>query len=123
MAGVADCLSSVKMMVSWLNRSPFEGLENYDKLKSELVELSIRLATISQRDMFAEDQASVIRDNCYTLSLIADNIIQNCSDPLIIQPASLDVATIKKKPDDDLGLHLSSTFDGAYLWLVRLKSQ
>ena len=113
-AGVADCLLSVKTVVSWLSRSPFEGVEIYDKLKSEFVELGIRLATISQRDLFAEDQAAVIRDNCFTLSEMADNIIQNSKDPLIIQPASLDVATIKKKPDDDLGLHLVSSYDGVH---------
>ena len=60
----------------FLFRSPFEGLETYDQLKSELVEISIKLATIGQRDQFAEDQATVIRDNCLTLSEMADQIIQ-----------------------------------------------
>ena len=59
-----------------LFRSPFDGDPVYEKRKDELVELSIRLATIGQRDMFVENQATVIRDNCRELGEIADDIIQ-----------------------------------------------
>ncbi|XP_071536525.1 uncharacterized protein cnk isoform X3 [Panulirus ornatus] len=113
-AGVADVLSSVKGLVSWLNRQPFEGQEKYDCLKSDLVELSIRLATIAQRDMFAENQATVILQLCLNLALISDKIIQEYSDPLIIQPASLDIATIKKKADDEWGVVLQSSYHGVH---------
>lgn len=57
-------------------RQPFEGVEQYDSLKSNLVELSIRLATIAQRDMFAENQATVILQSCLKLANISDKIIQ-----------------------------------------------
>ncbi|XP_042878042.1 uncharacterized protein LOC122257059 isoform X3 [Penaeus japonicus] len=113
-AGVADVLSSVKGVVSWLNRQPFEGVEQYDSLKSDLVELSIRLATIAQRDMFAENQATVILQSCLKLANISDKIIQECNDPLIIQPASLDIATIKKKADDEWGVMLQSSYHGVH---------
>ncbi|XP_063608202.1 uncharacterized protein LOC134782598 isoform X3 [Penaeus indicus] len=113
-AGVADVLSSVKGVVSWLNRQPFEGVEQYDSLKSNLVELSIRLATIAQRDMFAENQATVILQSCLKLANISDKIIQECNDPLIIQPASLDIATIKKKADDEWGVMLQSSYHGVH---------
>ncbi|KAF2367704.1 CRIC domain [Trinorchestia longiramus] len=113
-AAVADCLAAVKTVVSWLNRTPFNGLPKFDRRLEELTELGIRLATISQRDQFAENQAIAIMDNCNELSKIADDIIQNDRDPLIIQPASLVVATIKKKHDDDLGVHLITTYDGVH---------
>ncbi len=42
-------------------------------------------------------------------------------DPLVLQPASLDVATIKKKPEEDLGSlsahSLSNGTDGIDLWI------
>ncbi|XP_047735791.1 mucin-17 isoform X2 [Hyalella azteca] len=113
-AGVADCLAALKTVVSWLNRAPFDNLLLYKQPLEELTDLGIRLATISQRDQFAENQATIIRDNCKELAQIADNIIQNFNDPLIIQPASLVVATIKKKHDDDLGVHLMTTYDGVH---------
>ncbi|KAG7160275.1 Connector enhancer of kinase suppressor of ras 2-like [Homarus americanus] len=113
-AGVADVLSSVKGLVSWLTRQPFEGQEKYDCLKSDLVELSIRLATIAQRDMFAEKQATVILQLCLNLAIISDKIIQEYNDPLIIQPATLDIATIKKKADDEWGVFLQSSYHGVH---------
>ncbi|XP_076060504.1 connector enhancer of ksr isoform X4 [Oratosquilla oratoria] len=113
-AGVAEALSSVKGLVSWLNRSPFEGIAQYDELKARLVDLSVRLATISRRDIFAENQGSIIRECCRTLAELSDKIIQDINDPLIIQPASLDVATIKKKADDDWGVLLHSSYHGIH---------
>ena len=113
-SAVADCLTSVKAIIYWLTSSPFEGVEMYDKLKAELIDLTLKLATIGQRDMFAEDQGTIIRENCHSLCKITDNIIQTCTDPLIIQPASLDVATIKKKPGDDIGVHLLSHYPGIH---------
>ncbi|XP_066981930.1 serine-rich adhesin for platelets isoform X1 [Macrobrachium rosenbergii] len=113
-AGVSDVLASVKGLVSWLNRQPFAGVEQYDCLKNSLVELSIRLATIAQRDMFAENQATVISQSCYKFAQISDKIIQEYSDPLIIQPATLDIATIKKKADDELGVMLQGSYHGIH---------
>lgn len=43
-----------------------------------------------------------IRNNSRELADLADGIIQDVDDPLILQPASLDLATIKKKAGDDL---------------------
>ncbi|KAK7072018.1 Connector enhancer of kinase suppressor of ras [Halocaridina rubra] len=113
-AGVADVLSSVKGLVSWLNRQPFVGVEMYDILKNSLVDMSIRLATIAQRDMFAENQATVIQQSCLKLAQMSDKIIQEYSDPLIIQPASLDIATIKKKADDEWGVLLQGSYHGIH---------
>ncbi|MPC25484.1 Connector enhancer of kinase suppressor of ras 2 [Portunus trituberculatus] len=74
--GVADVLSAVKCLVYWLNRQPFEGQERYDNIKKNLVELSIGLATIAQRDKFAENQASLILHICEKLVTKSDIIIQ-----------------------------------------------
>lgn len=63
-------------LLSCFHRKPFDGLSEYNQLRSELIELGIRLATIGQRDQFAENQAVVIRDACFTLSEMADQIIQ-----------------------------------------------
>lgn len=112
--GVADVLSAVKGLVYWLNRQPFEGQERYDNIKKILVELSIHLATIGQRDKFAENQASIILHICEKLVTESDMIIQESDDPLIIQPASLEIATVKKKADDDWGLRLQPSCHGVH---------
>lgn len=43
-----------------------------------------------------------IRSSCKELARMADSIIQDIVDPLILQPASLDLATLKKRAGDDL---------------------
>ena len=40
------------------------------------------------------EKIAMVKVNCYIL-------LQKSDDPLIIQPASLDIATVKKKADDD----------------------
>ncbi|CAL4118337.1 unnamed protein product, partial [Meganyctiphanes norvegica] len=107
-------MAIIYKLFSLFSRMPFVGVEMYDALKAELVELSIKLATIAQRDMFAENQATVIRDSCLKLANMADKIIQEYSDPLIIQPASLLVATVKKKTDEELGVILSTSYHGVH---------
>ena len=47
--------------------------------------------------------------------------MQEFVDPLVLQPASLDVATVKKKPEDDVALSnshsISNNLDGIDLWI------
>lgn len=63
----------------------------------------------------------VIREGCLSLITITDRIICEFLDPLVLQPASLDVATVKKKPEEDVVLisshSISSSYDGTDLWL------
>lgn len=61
----------------------------------------------------------MIREGCISLVGITDRIICEFLDPLVLQPASLDVATVKKKPEEDLaiGHSVSNSFDGIDLWL------
>ncbi len=63
----------------------------------------------------------MIREGCISLVGISDRIVCEFLDPLVLQPASLDVATVKKKPEEDVvlvGAHsVSNSFDGIDLWL------
>jgi connector enhancer of kinase suppressor of Ras 2 len=83
-------------------RSPFSGQLDYQDRKSELLKLSLAIATCAQRDRFAERPVEEIRTSCKELARLADSIIQDIVDPLILQPASLDLATLKKRAGDDL---------------------
>ena len=120
LAAVADINDSVKDVVSWLDRTPFEGHEPYLHVKSTLLKICLELATNAQRDLFAEQPVQVIREGCQNLARLSDRIVQEFCDPLVLQPASLDVATIKKKPEDDhvlMNLHGSVAGDGIDLWI------
>lgn len=74
----------------------------YADRKSNLLKYSLEIATCAQRDRFAERPVEEIRTSCGKLADIADGIIQDIADPLVLQPASLDLATLRKRGVDDL---------------------
>ncbi|CAN7945820.1 unnamed protein product, partial [Ixodes hexagonus] len=101
LADVSEVLLAVKSFVSWLDRAPFEGQERYFNIRKTVLKLGVELASTAQRDHFADKPFAVIQNSCKNLADLCDMIIQECNDSLIIQPASLDVATVKKKPEEE----------------------
>ncbi|XP_069700872.1 connector enhancer of kinase suppressor of ras 2 isoform X2 [Periplaneta americana] len=114
LADVANVITAVKPLVCWLDRSPFSGQLDYQDRKTELLRLSLAIATCAQRDRFAERPVEEIRSSCKELARLADSIIQDIVDPLILQPASLDLATLKKRARDDLGFFILPSFHGVH---------
>lgn len=109
LSDVASIMMVVKPLVRWLDCPPFSGHIEYHGKKVELMKISIEMATCAQRDRFAEKPVQEIRTTCSKLARLADYIIQDIADPIILQPASLDLATLKKKSSDDLvGFQLCS---------------
>ncbi|XP_026293448.2 uncharacterized protein LOC113217672 isoform X2 [Frankliniella occidentalis] len=114
LADVASVVRAVKPLVCWLDRSPFSGQLEYADRKSDLLKCSLEIATCAQRDRFAERPVEEIRTSCGKLANIADGIIQDIADPLILQPASLDLATLRKRGGDDLGFFIVPSFHGIH---------
>jgi len=102
LSDVASIMMVVKPLVRWMDYPPFSGHVEYHGKKIELMKISIEMATCAQRDRFAEKPVQEIRTTCNQLAMLADYIIQDGIDPIILQPASLDLATLKKKSSDDL---------------------
>lgn len=102
LSDVASIMMVVKPLVRWMDYPPFNGHIEYHAKKVELMKISIEMATCAQRDRFAEKPVQEIRTTCSQLATLADYIIQDIVDPMILQPASLDLATLKKKSSDDL---------------------
>ncbi|XP_018897509.2 uncharacterized protein cnk [Bemisia tabaci] len=114
LADVANIVTTIKPLVCWLDRPPFSGQVAYINRKSELLKLSLEMATSGQRDRFADNLTENIRSSCQKLAVIADQIIQDIHDPLILQPASLDLVTVKKRPGDHLGFYIVPSFHGIH---------
>ena len=57
---------------------------------------------------------SIILTNCLTFAGLCDRIVQDLHDSLAIQPASLDVALIKKRSNEELGMHIHSSYSGIF---------
>lgn len=114
LSDVASVMMAVKPLVRWLDRPPFCGQLEYNDKKVESMKLSLEMATCAQRDRFAEKPIEEIRTTCDQLAKLADHFIQDNDDPMILQPASLDLATLKKKSGDDLGFYILPSFHGAH---------
>ncbi len=61
MSAVADVLDAVRLLLSWLDRRPFESKSEFHRVRTTLISLSLELATNAQRDTFAEQPVDVIR--------------------------------------------------------------
>ena len=53
MSSVADVLDSVRLLLSWLERKPFDLSHEYHTVRTTLISLSLELATNAQRDTLA----------------------------------------------------------------------
>jgi len=115
MSAVSDVLDSVRILLSWLHRKPFDTKEEFYKVRTTLISLSLELATNTHREAFAEQPIDVVRDCCDKLADVADQVIQEVRDPLLLQPASLDVATVRKKTQEELGVVVVPGLGGIHL--------
>lgn len=97
------------------NRYPFESQEQYIPIRKTILKLSIELASTAQRDQFVEKPNDVIESSCINLAELCDRIVQELNDSLAIQPAVLDIVTVKKKPEEDLGMHIHSSYYGIHV--------
>lgn len=112
---VCDILNAAKTFISWIDRYPFEGQEVYIPIRKTILKLSIELASTAQRDQFADRPNEIILTNCLTFAGLCDRIVQDLHDSLAIQPASLDVALIKKRSNEELGMHIHSSYSGIHI--------
>ena len=72
--------------------------------KKSMVKIGIDLGQVGFRDktwIATKKPITFIQDCCEELAQLADILIRDVDDPLILQPATLDIATVKRKPNDD----------------------
>lgn len=74
-----------------------------------MLRLALEIATVGQRDRFAQNPVKQITVLSEKLSKLANYIIQDISDPMILQPAYLELLTIKKK-ESELGFYVMPSF-------------
>ncbi len=84
-------------------------------MRKTILRLSIELASTAQRDQFVEKPNDVIKKSCITLAELCDRVVQELNDSLAIQPAVLDIVTVKKKPEEELGMHIHSSYSGIHI--------
>ncbi|XP_070191214.1 CNK3/IPCEF1 fusion protein-like isoform X2 [Littorina saxatilis] len=111
---VADMLATLKNLVSWLDRAPFEGVYDICRMRNAIVKLGLDLVTVTQRESSYVDPEEAIIKSCRVLIDYCDGMVQNTKDALVIQPAALEQATIRKKQGEELGMNIQSAYNGIH---------
>ncbi|XP_038210579.1 uncharacterized protein LOC119831347 [Zerene cesonia] len=96
LADVARTVQAVKPLVCWLDRWPLCSGAPLAERKAALLKLSLEAATCAQRDRFAEQPARAVAAAAAAAAATADYIIQDVSDPMILQPAWVDTVSLKQ---------------------------
>lgn len=110
---ISRTVLQVKSLIRWLDRPPFRGQCQFDELRKQIIKLGVEMATMGMRDRFSVKPVETISNVADKLAKVADYIIQDVSDPMVLQPASLDLVTLKKR-ESDLGFFVLPSMNGIH---------
>ncbi|XP_052088108.1 CNK3/IPCEF1 fusion protein-like isoform X1 [Mytilus californianus] len=115
LSSVSDLITSLKSIVNWLDRTPFEAIYELCLVRNSIVKIGIELVSNSQRETQLTDIENNIIKSCDNLSKVCDELVIKNRDPLVIQPTSLEIAIIRKKPGEELGITIQSAYYGIHV--------
>ncbi|KAH9504717.1 Connector enhancer of kinase suppressor of ras 2 [Bulinus truncatus] len=115
LSGVCDIISTLKNLTSWLDRAPFETIHGISLLRNSLVKLGLELVTVAQKESGIPEVEGAIVKTCQGMTEYCDELVLNMKESLVVQPASLEMATIRKKPGDELGMNIQSSYFGCHI--------
>ncbi|XP_048769839.1 CNK3/IPCEF1 fusion protein-like isoform X2 [Ostrea edulis] len=115
LSSVADLISMLKCVIQWLDRAPFERIYDMVLLRNTLVKLGIDLISACQKDVNDLNPEEKISTACHMLADYCDGLIVNNTETLLIQPASLEQTTIRKKQGEELGMRIHSAYYGVHI--------
>ncbi|XP_067631026.1 uncharacterized protein cnk [Eurosta solidaginis] len=110
---ITRTIATIKPLIGWLERAPFQGQVQFTEICRNLLRLGLEMATMAQRDRFVERPVEQIRGTAEKLERLANYIIQDISDPMLLQPASLNLVTVKKR-EMDPGFEIESNYHGVH---------
>ncbi|ETN62892.1 connector enhancer of ksr [Anopheles darlingi] len=110
---ITRTITHLKALIEWLDRAPFKGLRKFDELRKQCMRFGLEMATVAMRDRFSLNPVQAIHGNAEKLAKIGEYIIKDITDPIILQPASLDLVTLKKR-ESDLGFLIMQSFHGIH---------
>ncbi|XP_054737061.1 uncharacterized protein LOC129243784 [Anastrepha obliqua] len=113
LSDITRTIGTIKPLIGWLERAPFQGQVQFTEICRNLLRLGLEMATMAQRDRFVERPVDQILGTAEKLERLANYIIQDISDPMLLQPASLNLVTVKKR-EMDPGFEIESNYHGVH---------
>jgi len=86
-----------------------------------MLRVGLELATVAQRDRFVARPIKQLAELTKRLSKLTDYIIQDVSDPMLIQPSFLDLITLKKR-ESELGFYIMPSYQYIHRYVVEFSS-
>lgn len=80
----------------------------FRELRVQLLKFGLELATFAHRDRFSQNPIKQILSLAEKLCNLTNYIIRDITDPLLIQPAYLDLVTLKKR-ESELGFYIMNS--------------
>ncbi|XP_038048074.1 CNK3/IPCEF1 fusion protein-like isoform X2 [Patiria miniata] len=115
---VSETISAAKTLISWLDRPPFStGPEkDFQEFSKDILHYALEMTQAVQLHHNLAEALPEIRAIAKEFAAIADNLIKQSTDPLVIQPTTVEEVRIKKsRPEEELGLFIkTSTIDGIH---------
>ncbi|XP_053396254.1 CNK3/IPCEF1 fusion protein-like isoform X1 [Mercenaria mercenaria] len=119
LSSVADLVATLKSLVAWMDKAPFSGFHDLCLVRNTIVKQGLDLINMCQREATIPDIEFNLTTTTKTLSDICEKIVigspESPLDPLYLQPASLEQATIRKKQGEELGMHIQSSYYGVHV--------
>lgn len=81
----------------------------FRELRVQLLKFALELATFAHRDRFSQNPIKQISLLTEKLSSLTNYIIRDITDPLLLQPAYLDLVTLKKR-ESELGFYIMTSY-------------
>lgn len=119
LSSVADLISTLKSLVAWMDKAPFSGFHDLCLVRNTIVKQGLDMINMCQKEANYPDVELNLSNTTKTLSEICEKLVIGSADtpldPLYLQPASLEQATIRKKPGEELGMHIQSLYYGVHV--------
>nr|XP_006816059.1 PREDICTED: uncharacterized protein LOC102800592 [Saccoglossus kowalevskii] len=116
LALIVDVVMATRTLVSWLDRTPFYGIDYFSNARETVVSQCLQLTEMVHMDSHATDLENAILPLSIEIVELCNKLIKDTKDPLVIQPAHLELVTLKKiKPEEGLGLLIKATYEGEHI--------
>lgn len=114
LSDVTRTIATIKPLISWLDRAPFHRINRFVELRNKMLRFAFEMATMAQRDRFVQNPVDQIMQTALRVAKLANYIIQDVSDVMILQPATLNLVTLKKK-ESELGFNIVPSYHGIHV--------
>lgn len=103
----------IKRLIDWIDKPPFYKQTPFNEIRDQMLKLGLEIATCAQREKFTENPVRQLHQKTEKLAKLADWMIQSVLDPMLLQPSTLVVVTLKKR-ESELGFYILPSVYGVH---------